>query len=97
MGKNFDKDVQVWKNSREKRCLFSDMLMNLHSILKVEGNSEVEVLPGGLQTTDISSLELTFPTNIDMAYQELSDTVSEANELQVLEELMDDDDEDRCC
>ena len=94
LGKNFDTDVQVWKNSREKHCLVSDMLMNLHSILKVKGNSEVEVLPGGLLTTDINSLELTFPTNIDMASQELSDTLSEANELQVLEELMDEDDDD---
>ena len=90
MGNNFDKDVQVWKNSREKHCLVSDMLMNLHSILKVKENSEMEVLPGGLQTTDISSLDLTFPTNIDMASEELSDNVSEVNELQVLEELLDD-------
>ena len=67
MGKNFDKDVQVWKNRKEKHCLVSDMLMNLHSILKVTENSEMEVLPGGLQTTDISSLDLTLPANTDIA------------------------------
>lgn len=94
MGKNFYKDVRVWKNSKEKHCLVSDMLMNLHSIFKVTENSEMEVLPGGLQTTDISSLDLTFPANTDIAYKELSDTVSETNELQVLEELMDEDDVD---
>ena len=86
MGKNFDKDVRVWKNSKEKHCLVSDMLMNLHSIFKVTENSEMEVLPGVLQTTDISSLDLTFPANTDKAYKELSDTVSETNELQVLED-----------
>lgn len=70
------------------------MLMNLHSIFKVTENSEMKVLPGGLQTTDISSLDLTFPANTDIAYKELRDTVSETNELQVLEELMDEDDVD---
>ena len=87
--KNFDKDVQVRKNSKEKHCLLNDMLMNLHSIFKVTENSEMEVLPGGLQTTDISSLDLTFPANTDIASKDLSDTVSETNKLQVLEELMD--------
>lgn len=82
MGKNFDKDVQAWKNSKEKHCLVSDMLMNLHSIQKVTDNSEMEVLPGGLQTTDISSLDLTFPSNTDIiASKERSDNVCETSEL----------------
>ena len=89
MGKNFDKDVRVWKNSKEKHCLVSDMLMNLHSIFKVTENSEMEVLPGVLETTDISSLDLTFPANTDIAYKEVRDTVSETNELQVLEDDVD--------
>lgn len=88
MGKNFDKDVQVWKNNREKHCLVSDMLMDLHSIFKVTENSEMEVLPGGLQTTDVSSLDLTFPSSTDIASKELSD------EFQELEEFMDEDDVD---
>lgn len=79
MGKNFDKDVQVWKNNREKHCLVSDMLMDLHSIFKVTENSEMEVLPGGLQTTDVSSLDLTFPSSADIASKELTDNVSETN------------------
>ena len=96
MGNNFDKDVQVWKNSKEKHFMVSDMLMNLHSILKVTENSEMEVLSRGLQTTDISSLDLSFPSNTDIiASKELSDNVSETCELQVLEELnMDEDDLD---
>lgn len=88
MGKNFDKDVQVWKNNREKHCLVSDMLMDLHSIFKVTENSEMEVLPGGLQTTDVSSLDLTFPSSTDIASKELSD------EFQELEEFIDEDDGD---
>lgn len=68
------------EEQQEKHCLVSDMLMDLHSIFKVTENSEMEVLPGGLQTTDVSSLDLTFPSSADIASKELTDNVSETNE-----------------
>lgn len=61
MGKQFDKDVQMWKNNKEKHCLISDMLVNLHSVLKESENTAMETLPGGLHTTDLTfDLKLMF-------------------------------------
>ena len=95
MGKQFDKDVQMWKNNKEKHCLISDMLVNLHSVLKESENTAMETLPGGLHTTDISSLDLTFPSNtVTTSWEPGQDNASESSELQELEELMNADNVD---
>ena len=58
MGDNFDDKVKTWKSELEKNHLISEMLGIVDEYVKAR---DKEQIPEGLQTTDVSSLSLTFP------------------------------------
>lgn len=99
MGKDFDSDVEVWKKNIEKHCLISDMLFQLHSFVQEPTDvSELEVLPGGFQATDIEieRLDLTFQSTISPGLVGNPDTPSEDSDLADMEDFLVDVDVNDC-
>lgn len=90
MGDNFDDKVKTWKSELEKNHLISEMLGIVDEYVKAQ---DKEQIPEGFQTTDVSSLSLTFPESpADVPNTEYSEHESQStnSDLPSMEDFLDD-------
>jgi len=96
MGVQFDKEVKEWKANVEMHCLLKEVLGHVEEHLDEQERIKQECIPEGFHTTNISSLELTFPSVSlaqDICQQDRLSTDSDLDSLSTdsnLEEMNDD-------